>query len=97
MDECVLSPDGLIERLKEIGEDLFIVGDGAIEYGGMLTEALGKKAQIADGTKLLPQAHNLALLALRRLSKGESDDITSLVPNYVRQSDAEIGFKGSSL
>ncbi len=95
MGECVLPPDALVERLSEIEGDLLLVGDGAIAYEGALTGGLGKRARMAKGTQVRPQAINLAALSLGRLAAG-GDDLASVVPNYIRRSDAEIGFMGKS-
>lgn len=95
MGECVLPPDAVVEMLSRIKGDLLLVGDGAIAYEGVLTNGLGKRAKMAAGAQVRPQAINLATLSLERLAKG-GDDIASVVPNYVRRSDAEIGFMGKS-
>jgi len=93
MGECVLPPDALIERLAAMEGDLLLVGDGAAAYRERIARRLGGQARFAGGARLGPQAANLATLTLARLRSG-GDDLTSLVPNYVRRSDAEIGFKG---
>ncbi|MBT3181820.1 MAG: tRNA (adenosine(37)-N6)-threonylcarbamoyltransferase complex dimerization subunit type 1 TsaB [Deltaproteobacteria bacterium] len=94
MDECVLSPEKLVEEVKSIGTTCYAVGDGALEYHKFLEDELGDTIRIAQGNEVLPMAHNLALVALAKFESHEGDDLTMLVPNYVRQSDAEIGFKG---
>ncbi len=94
LGECVLPPDVLIEKLATVEGDLFLVGDGTIAYGDQLTKGLGTRAHILSGSALLPQAVNLAILAHERLSRGQGDDLAGLIPNYIRHSDAEIGFKG---
>ncbi len=93
MGECVLPPDALVERLAEMDGDLLLVGDGAVAYRERIARRLGGRARFAQGADLAPQAANLARLTLARLRSG-GDEIASLVPNYVRRSDAEIGFKG---
>ena len=94
MEECVLGPDELAERLEAIEGELILVGDGVIQYGSRLQEVLGGRASVPKGIYSFPQAHNLASLALERLRQGRKDDLASLVPNYIRRSDAEIGFRG---
>ncbi|HPW45957.1 MAG TPA: tRNA (adenosine(37)-N6)-threonylcarbamoyltransferase complex dimerization subunit type 1 TsaB [bacterium] len=93
ISESLLSPEALIEKLRQFGSHFLAVGDGAIAYRDRLSAELGDSIQIADGMGILPNAHNLALLAGERLSSG-GDDLKKLVPNYIRQSDAEIGFLG---
>ena len=95
MGECVLPPEALVERLEEIAGDLLLVGDGAIAYEEILTGGLGKRATMAQGAQVRPQAVNLAVLSMEVLAKG-GDDLAKVVPNYIRRSDAEIGFMGKS-
>lgn len=95
ISECVLAPGSVAQRLLEIPGDLLLVGDGAIAAREPLLHALGDRATIASGTMVRPQAVNLALLGQQRLKTG-GDDAATLVPNYIRQSDAEIGFGGRS-
>jgi tRNA threonylcarbamoyladenosine biosynthesis protein TsaB len=92
--EVVSPPDGVIRQLSAIDGELLLTGDGALRYGAQIAAALGLRAHIAVGTMLWPQAVNLALLAHERLAKGKGDDVATLVPNYIRHSDAEIGFLG---
>lgn len=95
MGECVLSPDALIQKLGGIKGDLILVGDGVLAYKEFLGGNLGERAMIPEMKFILPQAHNLALLAIERLKRGQVDDLAGLVPNYIRRSDAEIGFGGN--
>lgn len=94
LSECVLAPDALIARLKKIRGPLLFVGDGAFAFGAKLIRAIGARARIAPGAQCYPQAMNLALLARARLERGKGEDAAALAPNYIRRSDAEIGFKG---
>jgi len=95
MEECVLPPGELLERLSGIKGELLLVGDGAIAYGETLSSGLGSRARIAGGSQVRPQAINLAALTVERLAAG-GDDLASVGPNYIRRSDAEIGFMGKS-
>lgn len=96
MKECVLPPDTLIRKLKAIKGPLLLVGDGALAFEQELRRALGKRAVVPGGATPFPQAINLARLAYRKLRAGKGDDCSALVPNYVRRSDAEIGFLGNA-
>ena len=93
-DELVAPPDTVIRMLQGIPGELLLVGDGAIAYGDVLTGAIGGRARLAVGTALRPQAINLAILAMERLEGGRGDDVVTVAPNYIRRSDAEIGFAG---
>ena len=94
LKECVLPPNDLIAKLKKNKGKIILVGDGALAYKDIFQKNLGKRAIIAEGSSCLPCAHNLALLAYPLLKKGKSDDLSKLAPNYIRRSDAEIGFLG---
>jgi tRNA threonylcarbamoyladenosine biosynthesis protein TsaB len=93
MPECVLPPEHLAQQLQSLEGTLLLVGDGALAFGDALVQACDGRAIVAQGGQLRPQAINLAALALPTLQQG-GEDISAVVPNYVRRSDAEIGFKG---
>lgn len=92
VDEFVAAPDQVIRILKSIKGDLLLVGDGALAYEQALKKGLGRRAHVAQGARGLAQAVNLAILASPGLSRGTGDDLAALAPEYVRVSDAEIGF-----
>lgn len=94
LKECVLPPNDLIGKLKKNKGKIILVGDGALAYRDTLQKSLGKRLIISEGSSCFSEAHNLALLALPRLKKNKCDDLASLTPNYIRRSDAEIGFLG---
>ncbi len=94
LKESLLAPALLVKKLKTIRGELILVGDGVFTYGDELAKALGAKVTIAQGGLSLSQAINLAILALPRFKNGKSDDLAALLPNYIRRSDAEIGFQG---
>lgn len=94
MEECVMPPATLVESLTRIDGDLMLVGDGATAYENALSEGLGERARIARGDESRSHAVSLAALTLERLARG-GDDLASISPNYIRRSDAEIGFLGN--
>lgn len=94
MDEGVMPPQELIKVLKKIKGKLVLIGDGAIEYCALFKSKLGARAIIPDGASSFPQAINLAQLAMTKFKRGKGDELSSLAPNYIRRSDAEIGFLG---
>ncbi len=95
MPEGVAPPGTVAELLSALPGELLLLGDGARACGAALIHALGDRAQIARGAELMAQAHCLALLARERLEAG-GDDVAALLPNYIRRSDAEIGFRGNA-
>jgi len=94
MDECVLPPEELIERIGEMEGEFVLVGDGVDRWGELIGDALGEKVRMPRGLYSFPRAHNLALLSGERFARGEVNDLADVIPNYIRRSDAEIGFRG---
>ncbi len=93
-DELALSPENLAARallaMQETGNRTVVfTGDGVIAYGSLLTNILGEAAVFADDYKL-PRASSSGCLARSRLAGGLVDDIFTLVPTYIRQSEAEV-------
>jgi tRNA threonylcarbamoyladenosine biosynthesis protein TsaB len=84
----VLSPSKLFEEIP-LQETVF-VGDGVETYGELIAERLGHKALFAPPHLNCLRGSTVAELGLQHIKKGEKDDISSLVPIYVRRSDAEI-------
>ena len=94
IEECVLPPDVLIEKLLECdSETILVAGGGVLEYQNLFETRLNNRIDIPEEKKILPCASNLARLCLEKLENG-GDDLIELVPNYIRRSDAEIGFLG---
>jgi len=91
-DEFVAGPKEVVRRLKSIKGELLLVGDGAAAYEKELKKGLGRRAHRAQGGMAMAQAANLAIIAAKKLARGRGDDLSGLTPNYVRRSDAEIGF-----
>jgi tRNA A37 threonylcarbamoyladenosine modification protein TsaB len=90
----VSDPKLLCKRLLSIKDQLLLIGDGVVAYERTFRRLLGNKAIIPPSGFNFPHAACLAEIAYERLKRGSSDDIVTLVPNYLRHSDAEIGFRG---
>jgi tRNA threonylcarbamoyladenosine biosynthesis protein TsaB len=85
-DDAAIAP----ERLSEMVEGpVLLLGDGIKRYSEVIEKAL-PQAVIAPESMWHPRASLIAALALPRLRKGDSDPVHSLVPVYVRSSDAEL-------
>jgi tRNA threonylcarbamoyladenosine biosynthesis protein TsaB len=84
--EMVLSPEKLTLQID--GPCLFI-GDGAILYQDILTNTFKNTVYFASPQQNYIRAHTIAILAFDRLKKGDTDSLSSLVPQYIRKSDAE--------
>jgi tRNA threonylcarbamoyladenosine biosynthesis protein TsaB len=84
----VLSPLDLLEKIP-LQETIFL-GDGVEVYRELIEKRLGVKALFAPPHLRFLRGSTVAEIGLQRFKKGEKDDTSSLVPIYVRPSDAEI-------
>jgi tRNA threonylcarbamoyladenosine biosynthesis protein TsaB len=84
----VLAPLDLLEKIPP--QETIFLGDGVEAYGELIEERLGAKAFFAPPHLRFLRGSTVAEIGLTRFKQGKKDDITSLVPIYVRPSDAEI-------
>jgi len=89
-----VSPDILagmaLGLMEEAGcRTVIMAGDGVKEYRERLQGSLGTSLLIPP-EHWLPRASSVGVLAARRWAGGQKDDVYSLVPNYVRPSEAEV-------
>ncbi|MBC8208343.1 MAG: tRNA (adenosine(37)-N6)-threonylcarbamoyltransferase complex dimerization subunit type 1 TsaB, partial [Desulfobulbaceae bacterium] len=83
----VLAPEQLA---AEIQEPVLFVGDGALAYGSLWQELLGPRFMRVSAHQHDPPAAAIGLLAAEQLLLGEIMDVSTVVPLYVRASDAEL-------
>ena len=88
MEEETVSPPEVVA--KRIGEPTVFLGDGATEHSGQIREILGEKAIFAPLAVGSVRASQVAEMGRERLIRGERDDLATLVPRYIRRSEAEI-------
>ena len=84
----VIAPLDLLEAIP-LQETIFL-GDGVEVYRELIEERLGAKAFFAPPHLRFLRGSTVAEIGLQRFKRGEQDDISSLVPIYVRPSDAEM-------
>ena len=89
-DDIVVSPDALAGMITE--KTIFL-GDGVNRYRELLVKQLGELYNEAPIPLQLPRASNVAMLALKRLEKGDTDDPFTMIPRYIRKSEAEIRWR----
>ncbi len=70
------------------------IGEGAVLYKDVLVRQFKSGAFFVPAQHNIIRAHSVALLSLERFRKKDHDDLSCLVPEYIRKSDAE--FKLSS-
>jgi len=93
-DYQALSPEDLARMANQIMEQtgdttITFLGDGVSEYRSMLHDFLGE-ALVSPPEYWLPRVSAVGSLAAGRYLCGQLDDLFSLAPTYVRQSEAEV-------
>lgn len=86
MEERALSPQALV---AQINQPTLFIGDGWRVYGAFLRKALGGLAIPPPGSRGASPAA-VADLGRQKLLKGERDPVDTLVPRYIRPSEAEL-------
>jgi tRNA threonylcarbamoyladenosine biosynthesis protein TsaB len=86
-DSMVLSPAALAAM---ISEPTLLVGDGAAAYKEFFRERLGEMALFPPAPIYFSRAAAIGLLALGKLARGEVLDPATVVPIYIRASEAEL-------
>ena len=94
-DDQAINPQLWAEKLADYGEPILFTGDGATIYADVWQESLGEKAVIIPGIFQLARGASVAELGLRKLLKGEEDEVFTLKPLYIRSSEAERKLKTS--
>jgi tRNA threonylcarbamoyladenosine biosynthesis protein TsaB len=85
------SADALAAELEAVGEEVLVVGSGALVYRREL-ERVGHHVEIASAAHAFPAATALVELAIPRFEREEFDRVYDVQPLYVRKSDAEIAW-----
>lgn len=87
-EDAALSYAELAEKLKNCKKTIFLVGDGAVLCYNTLLEKLPTMVLPAEH-RIHQRASGVARLAQEKLRAGLPGDGASLVPNYLRLSQAE--------
>jgi len=90
-DYQVASPEHLAADLQARGDEVLLVGNGAILYRKQLEE-LGKGVDFASPALGSPHASALVELSVPRLLREDFERPYDVVPLYLRKSDAEIAW-----
>jgi tRNA threonylcarbamoyladenosine biosynthesis protein TsaB len=90
-DYEVGSPARLASDLQAAGEDILLVGNGALAYRREL-ESAGTSVEFGSPSAAYPSAEALVELAVPRFQREEHDRLYDVTPIYVRKSDAEIAW-----
>jgi tRNA threonylcarbamoyladenosine biosynthesis protein TsaB len=83
----------LIGILREKKEDVIFVGDGVYSHKDLLKTELQESCYIAPVDILMQRASTCARLALMKAAKGEIETQDTMLPFYLRESQAEQMYK----
>lgn len=81
------------ELVALISETTVLIGDGLLSYGDYLKRELSNRLVLAPPHLNVIHASSVAWLGWHRLWSGESADVSSCTPLYVRPSEAELNRK----
>ena len=86
-----VAPMTLAEELRTaVAGPVVFVGDAVTPFATVFLDALGARARLAPADLRLPSAVTVGELAGQALLSGEAPDPASLVPLYLRPSEAEL-------
>ena len=86
--------DDLIENLKTKNEKVMFVGDGSVSFKEKLIESLNEKAYFAPLHLNNQLSTSIAKAALEKASLGETENCDTLMPMYLKKSQAERTLEG---
>ena len=87
--ERAMRPEAALESIKS---SCVFIGTGARLYRRDIIAALGDLAHFVPGGQNIIRASSVAFLSMPRFEAQDTDTIASLVPHYIRKSDAELNF-----
>ena len=81
--------DELLEELKSYNKNIIFTGDGVPVFNEIIKDTLKDKAFFAPAPLIYNQAASIALIGMKKFKNSETIGYESLVPEYVRLSQAE--------
>ncbi|MEK7741711.1 MAG: tRNA (adenosine(37)-N6)-threonylcarbamoyltransferase complex dimerization subunit type 1 TsaB, partial [Nitrospirota bacterium] len=96
INETSAKPEEFARNALSVTRDerFIFAGEGAALYRDKIIEAMGEKAIFASPEKTVPSPANVAVLGLKKAKAGEFSEPISLIPMYIRKSEAEVKWKG---
>jgi len=85
-----IGPKELAEKILKMRQPVTFLGDGVLVYREILAAKLSEQVHWASLNNLLPRAASAAIIGLKELKKGFSDNLYTLEPFYLRKSEAEV-------
>ena len=95
INETPAKPEEFARDALRVTHDdkLIFAGEGAALYRDKIIEVMGEKAVFASPEKTVPSPGNVAVLGLKKAKAGEFSEPVSLIPMYIRKSEAEVKWK----
>lgn len=91
IDEVSIKVNELLGNVKLFtNESVIFTGEGVLLYRDKIIEGMGGKAILAPHEKMIPSPANVASLGIKKAQEGKFSEPISLVPFYIRKSEAEI-------
>ena len=87
-EDRAISLEDLEKELKNFQESIFLVGDGSILCYNTLLKSVPQLI-LPPEHRMQQQAAGVGLAALQRIAAGDPGDGSTMVPNYLRLSQAE--------
>lgn len=87
-EDELLSVEEIVEKYKDSNEPITFIGDGTYKHKDKLLSSI-KNASIAPCHMNVCKASSIAYAALPKLKEGESDNVLSSAPVYLRKCQAE--------
>ncbi len=94
LPETAISIKNLLENEIFLNKIVVFSGEGCSLYKEEILNRMGQNAVFASPEKMVPLPSNVAYLGLRKALKNEFANPISLVPFYIRKSEAEIKVNG---
>jgi tRNA threonylcarbamoyladenosine biosynthesis protein TsaB len=91
-EDLLSSPEIIIQRVASLGDGApcIFIGDGIKVYGDLIKSSLGPRCFLTFGETYPSTASAVARLGEERIRREESDPLGTLVPLYIRLSEAEL-------
>jgi tRNA threonylcarbamoyladenosine biosynthesis protein TsaB len=86
VDEVVSDPEHFV---KDISENVMFLGDGALLYRNVIREILPDKSHFASDHLNYIRASSVGLIGLKKFYDGETLNLLTFTPEYLRVSEAE--------
>lgn len=94
VDYMAVHINELVKMLKGRGEEVCFLGDGVLVHKNFLQLEMKEKCSFGTQDILMQKASTLARLALIKAKKNKIETAFSLIPFYLRQSQAERNYSG---